>query len=86
MSWTEFKQLLGGLGPETVLGRVVAIRSEDDKEILKRFTRDQHRIRNEWRRQQAAKVKKEDADRFIESMKQALIRMAGGSAGRTERM
>ena len=35
--------------PETPLGRVVSIRSENDKEVLKNFTKEQHRIRNEWR-------------------------------------
>lgn len=78
MKWLEFKQLLSGLGPDTVLGRIVSIRAEDDKEILKHFTKDQHRIRSEWRKKRAANVSKEDMDSFLESMKQAFISMAGG--------
>lgn len=35
--------------PETPLGQVVSIRAETDKDILKNFTEEQHRIRNEWR-------------------------------------
>lgn len=35
--------------PETPLGQIVSIRSEEDKEMLKHFTKEQHRIRNEWR-------------------------------------
>lgn len=49
MKWKEFAALLSGLGPTTPLGRVVAIRSEEDKEVLKNFTKEQHKIRNEYR-------------------------------------
>ena len=47
MPWREFKQLLTGIGPDTPLGRIVAIRCEDDKDVLKNFTPDQRRIRAE---------------------------------------
>lgn len=78
MSWMEFKSLLAGLGPETALGRVVSIRSEDDKEVLKNFTTDMRRIRSEWAGRIARhKSEKETAD-FIENMKRAFISMAGG--------
>lgn len=49
MSWGEFCTLLAGIMPETPLGQVVSIRSENDKNMLKHFTPEQHRIRNEWR-------------------------------------
>ena len=49
MSWDEFSTLLSGLNAETPLGHVVSIRSETDKERLKRFTPAEQRIRNEWR-------------------------------------
>ena len=38
---------------DTPLGRVVAVRSEDNPDILKGFTPSQHRIRSEWRSFQA---------------------------------
>lgn len=78
MSWDEFKTLLSGIGPNTALGRVVAIRSETDKEVLKEFTPDMRRIRNEWLTRSAKERSIEERDRFIESMKQAFISMAGG--------
>lgn len=56
MSWGEFCTLLAGLGPDTPLGRIVSIRSEDDKNMLKHFTPDQHRIRNEWRSRRAREM------------------------------
>lgn len=49
MSWSEFCSLLTGIMPKTPLGQIVSIRSEEDKDILKNFTKEQHRIRDEWR-------------------------------------
>ena len=44
MSWDEFCTLLAGLMADTPLGQVVTIRSEDDKEVLKNFTKEQHEM------------------------------------------
>ena len=60
MKWQEFAIYLNGLGPETPLGRIVAIRAEDDPQQLKHFTPEQKRVRNEWRKRQASK--KTDAE------------------------
>lgn len=49
MSWNEFCTLLSGIMPKTPLGQIVSIRAEEDKDILKNFTEEQHKIRNEWR-------------------------------------
>ena len=80
MPWEEFRQMLIGISPDTALGRIVAIRSEDYMEILKHFTKDQKRIRSEWRNRQAKAVSVEDRDEFLESMRQAFLKMAGGGA------
>lgn len=52
MSWAEFCTLLAGIMPKTPLGQIISIRSEENKDILKNFTPDQHRIRDEWRSRQ----------------------------------
>ena len=78
MPWHEFKALLCGIGPDTALGRIVSIRMEDDKEVLKEFTKEQHRIRNEWRNKIAKQKKDKDVNEFLETMKQAFISMSGG--------
>lgn len=78
MKWSEFKMLLSGLDPKTPLGRIVSIRAEDDEDMLKYFSREQHRIRNKWRRKQAKEVSKEDMDQILEQLKQAFMSMAGG--------
>ena len=48
MTWDEFSSLLCGLGAESPLVRIVRIRSEKDRDTLKRFTKEQHKIRNDW--------------------------------------
>lgn len=78
MSWMEFRALLEGLGPDTPLGRIVSIRSEQDKDILKNFTPEQKRIRNEWRKRKAEEISKEGLDEVLESFKNLFIRAAGG--------
>jgi Bacteriophage Gp15 protein. len=50
MSWIEFFNLVNGLLPESPLGQVVSIRAEKDPERLKGFNKDQHEIKNSWRR------------------------------------
>lgn len=78
MKWDEFGALLSGIGPDTALGRIVSIRSEDDKDVLKEFTPEMKRIRSEWRNRMAKAKSTEERDRFVEAMKQAFISMAGG--------
>jgi len=48
MSWDEFTSLLKGMMPDTPLGSIVSIRAEKDSKVIKDFTKDQRRIRNEW--------------------------------------
>ena len=79
MKWNEFCMLLSGIQPETPLGRIVSIRAEDDKEVLKHFSKEQKRIRSEWRNKRAKMVPVNDRDTFLEQMKQAFIKMAGGA-------
>lgn len=78
MKWDEFRTLLVGISPETPLGRIVAIRAEENKEVLKHFTRDQRRIRSEWRRRRAQQVSVDERDKVLEALKQAFTAMAGG--------
>ncbi len=65
VSWDEFKALIAGLSPETALGRVVAIRSETDKDIIKHYTKDQRRIYDDWRNRE---MKEMDGETFEKEM------------------
>ena len=79
LHWDEFKDRLSGLNTTTPLGAIVEIRSETDKEVLKHFTKDQRRIRNEWRRKQAKEVTQDQMDQLLEGLKQGFMELAGGS-------
>ena len=72
MSWREFSDLLACLSADTALGRIVAIRSEDDAEILKNFTKGQKEIREEWRREH----RKEQTQAEYDASMHALLAMA----------
>lgn len=78
MKWSEFSALLVGIGPDTPLGRIVAIRAEDDTEVLKNFTKEQNRIRNEWLSKRAKMVSKKEMEHVLDGFKNAFIAMAGG--------
>lgn len=73
MSWGEFSTLLAGIMPETPLGQIVSIRSETDKEMLKHFTADQHRIRNDWRSRRVREMVADpgDAARMVREFQNA---------------
>ena len=72
MSWREFSDLLSCLSADTALGRVVAIRSEANGEVLKNFTRGQKEIREEWLKNH----RKEQTEAEYDASMQALLAMA----------
>lgn len=75
VSWGEFKSLLVGLSPDTALGRVVAIRSETDAEIVKNFTPDQRRIYDEWRQREVCTMSEDDFDKNMANLEQIFANM-----------
>lgn len=74
ISWSEVRMLISGLLPDTPLGKVIQIRSENNKEMLKQFTPEMHKIRNDWRNRIARdKLKDEDAlNRTFDNMEKML--------------
>lgn len=70
MSWAEFCTLLTGIMPKTPLGQVVSIRSEEDKDILKNFTPEQHRIRNEWRNRQVDSMPDDEKESKVKELQE----------------
>lgn len=73
MTWDEFKSLLVGLSPDTPLGNLIQIRSEDDPKMLEHFTSAQRRIREEWRRKHTHVNTDEEAHRQFLSQIQAMF-------------
>jgi len=76
MKWDEFSSLLSGLSADSPLGRMVQIRLENDKNVIKHFTPYQRKIRSEWRNKQAKTMPAQDSDRAMEQFKQMFIQMA----------
>lgn len=77
MEWREFVTLLSGIMPETPLGQIIKIRSEDDDDILQHFTPEQHRIRNIWRNRQMQQVlKQSNKNEVMKQMKAMFKSMA----------
>jgi Bacteriophage Gp15 protein. len=54
MEWREFSVLLAGILQDTPLGNIVRIRAEEDKDVLKNFSKEEHSIRNLWRNRHSA--------------------------------
>lgn len=78
VTWDEFRSLLAGISPDTPLGRIVAIRSETDKDVIKHFTRDQKRIYDEWRNRKAAAMTPESYDQAMVNLERMMAQLCGG--------
>lgn len=76
MGWYEFSYMLEGLSGDTPLGRICAIRAENNPERLKAFTPEQRQIRNEYRKKMALRKPQEKVASGIDSIKQAFINLA----------
>lgn len=85
MTWDEFATLLAGIQPETPLGCVVQIRSENDREKLKRFTPEQKRIRNEWRSRAMKHAVPADAGQAVKQFQDMIKQAFGGGERRGKR-
>lgn len=59
ISYPEFCSLLSGIMPETPLGSVVGIRAEKDPKVIKKFTKEQKRIWNDWKKHKIKKLKED---------------------------
>lgn len=70
MTWDEFCTLLSGIMPKTPLGQIVSIRSEEDEEMLKSFTKEQHKIRDEWRSKQLEEMTDEEKEQQIKEIQE----------------
>lgn len=77
VSWDEFKSLITGLSPDTALGRVVSIRSETDKDIIKHFTQDQRRIHDRWRNRKVEIMNQETFEKEMGDLEMMFAAMCG---------
>ena len=75
LRYSDWAKMVGGLMDDTPLGRVVAIRSETDREIVQRMSPGQRRMRSEWMSFRAAQ--EHDPEENRENMKQLQAMIAG---------
>lgn len=78
VSWDEFRSLLAGLSPETPLGRMVAIRSESDDNVIEHFTADQKKIWNAWRNRKAENMTQTEYDQQMIKLERMMAALCGG--------
>lgn len=78
VSWDEFRSLLAGLSPETPLGRMVAIRSESDDNVIEHFTADQKKIWNAWRNRKAENMTQTEYDQQMIELERMMVALCGG--------
>lgn len=65
------------MAPETALGRVVAIRSEKDKNVIKHFTADQRRIYDEWQSRNVKEMSQENFEKGMADLEKIFAEMCG---------
>ncbi|MNF08612.1 hypothetical protein D3C80_2090740 [compost metagenome] len=63
--------------PETPLGQIVSIRSEENKDMLQNYTQEQHKIRNEWREKQLEDMTVEETEEQMQELQELFAKMFG---------
>lgn len=76
IDWYEFQTKLQLLNEKTPLGQMVSIRAEDDPEILKHFTKEQKKVRSDYRIKKTQTISKADYDAAMAGLKEAFKSMA----------
>lgn len=69
LHYSDWAKMVSGLMDDTPLGRVVSIRSEKNKDILKNFNAEQKAIRSDWQRFLQKQKKKKDEENIEQRMK-----------------
>lgn len=75
VSWDEFKALISGLSPDTALGRVVAIRSEKDKNVIKNFSKSQKRIYDDWKTRETNEMNQQTFEKDMADLEKMFAAM-----------
>lgn len=82
LPWPEWKKLVNGLMDDTPLGRVVAVRGEQDRKVIARMSPWQRNIRAQWSAFLAEKTVKESTPDQLRSqmagLEKTLAKLFGG--------
>lgn len=76
MEWGEFVSLLSGLNVDTPLGNIIRIRSEKDPEVLRKFSKEEKKIRSEWLKKDIPQISQENYKQAMDSIKNMFIAMS----------
>lgn len=76
LDWGELISDIAGLKGDTPLGNIIRIRKEKDPEVLKKFTPEEIKIRNEWLNKSASQISEENYKQAMESIKNMFKTMA----------
>ncbi len=76
LDWGELISDIAGLKGDTPLGNIIRIRKEKDPEVLKKFTPEEIKIRNEWLNKSASQISEENYEQAMESIKNMFKSMA----------
>lgn len=79
LSYCDWAKLVSGLMNDTPLGKIIEIRSEDDRDIIKNMTSEQLAIRNEWQEFKISQTvySKEDMKKQSEMLEKMMASLFG---------
>lgn len=86
LKYSDWAKMVSGLMEDTPLGRIVQIRSETDRDTLKRFTPEQRKIRSDWQRFRAEQVMRDPNSRMeyarqMQALERSFAVAFGGKGG-----
>lgn len=83
LKYSDWAKLVSGLMEDTPLGRIVSIRSETDREVIKKFTSEQKKVYNDWQRFRSRKIMRDpEFFRSYEEQMKALERSFAAAFGK----
>lgn len=84
LPYPEWAKLVGGLMDDTPLGRVVAVRAENDQKVIARMSPWQRRIRARWSahlaRQAMTRTRPETLRAEMAALERAMAKLFGGDS------
>lgn len=83
LKYSDWAKLVSGLMEDTPLGRIVSIRSETDREAIRKFTSEQKKVYNDWQRFRSRKIMSDpEFFRSYEEQMKALERSFAAAFGK----
>lgn len=83
LKYSDWAKLVSGLMEDTPLGRIVSIRSETDREVIRKFTSEQKKVYNDWQRFRSRKIMRDpEFLRSYEEQMKALERSFAAAFGK----